>query len=71
MGSWPFLIYVIDVLTTDGNYGGWVALMFISALAYAACYFGQKIYEDLEKNGTALGYQFFEGENLVLNQDWS
>ena len=71
MGSWPFLIYVIDVLTTDGNYGGWVALMLISALAYAACYFGQKIYEDLEKNGTALGYQFFEGENLSLNQDWS
>lgn len=62
--SWPFLIYLIDVLTTDGSYTGWGFLMFIAAAAYVIMYAIQKCYEET-------GYKFFLGQNLVLNQDWN
>lgn len=67
MGSWPFLIYMIDVLTTDGTYGGWGFLMFISGMAYVIMYAIQKYYEETEGK---IRYGFFLGQNLVLNQDW-
>lgn len=67
MGSWPFLIYMIDVLTTDGTYGGWGFLMFISGMAYVIMYAIQKYYEETEGK---IRYGFFLGQNRVLNQDW-
>ena len=67
MGSWPFLIYMIDVLTTDGTYGGWGFLMFILGMAYVIMYAIQKYYEETEGK---IRYGFFLGQNLVLNQDW-
>ncbi|HDR2377146.1 TPA: hypothetical protein QCH88_004393 [Enterobacter asburiae] len=66
--SWPFLIYLIDVLTTDGTYGGWGFLLFISAVAYVIMYAIQKTYE--ETDGKKARFGFFLGQNLVLNQDW-
>lgn len=69
MGSWPFLIYIIDVLTTDGTYGGWGFLMFISGFAYAVMYAIQKVYEETDGKGDSFG--FFIGQNLTLNQNWS
>lgn len=66
--SWPFLIYLIDVLTTDGSYTGWGFLMFIAAAAYVIMYAIQKCYEE---NGGKARYKFFLGQNLVLNQDWN
>ncbi|AKJ73559.1 baseplate tail tube initiator [Salmonella phage 40] len=66
--SWPFLIYLIDVLTTDGTYAGWGFLLFLSALAYLIMYAIQKTYE--ETDGKKDRFGFFLGKNLVLNQDW-
>lgn len=66
--SWPFLIYLIDVLTTDGTYAGWGFLMFIAGAAYVIMYAIQKFYE--ETDGKAR-YGFFSGQNLILNQDWN
>uniref|UniRef100_A0AAU7PIH3 Uncharacterized protein n=1 Tax=Salmonella phage SalP219 TaxID=3158864 RepID=A0AAU7PIH3_9CAUD len=66
--SWPFLIYLIDVLTTDGAYAGWGFLMFISGIAYAILFAVQKCYE--ETDGKKVAYGFFPGQNLTLNQDW-
>lgn len=33
--SWAFLVYAIDVLSTDGKYGGWGFLLLSSMTAYA------------------------------------
>lgn len=66
--SWAFLIYLIDVLTTDGSYGGWCFLMFIAGVAYVAMYAIQKCYEETDGK---VRYGFFLGQNLVLNQDWN
>lgn len=68
MGSWPFLIYMIDVLTTDGTYGGWGFLMLISGMAYVIMYAIQKWYE--ETDGKKFVYGFFPGQNLPLTQPW-
>lgn len=66
--SWPFLIYLIDVLTTDGTYSGWGFLMFIAGAAYVIMYAIQKCYEETDGK---IRYGFFAGQNLVLNQDWN
>uniref|UniRef100_A0AAU8GG71 Uncharacterized protein n=1 Tax=Salmonella phage vB_SEnST11_KE23 TaxID=3161174 RepID=A0AAU8GG71_9CAUD len=66
--SWPFLIYLIDVLTTDGTYAGWGFLMFIFGMAYAILFAVQKCYE--ETDGKKFAYGFFPGQNLTLTQDW-
>lgn len=68
MGSWPFLIYMIDVLTTDGSYGGWGALLFIFVMAYLIMFVIQKTYEETDEKKAKFG--FFLGQNLILNQDW-
>ena len=62
MGSWPFLIYMIDVLTTDGAYGGWVALLLFSTVVYSILWF-------LKTDSSTS--PFFLGQNLTLNQDWA
>lgn len=66
--SWAFLIYLIDVLTTDGTYSGWGFLMFIFAVSYGIMYAFQKCYEETDGK---VRYGFFLGQNLVLNQDWN
>lgn len=66
--SWAFLIYLIDVLTTDGTYSGWGFLMFVAGAAYVIMYAIQKCYEETDGK---IRYGFFSGQNLVLNQDWN
>lgn len=66
--SWAFLIYLIDVLTTDGTYGGWGFLMFIAGAAYVVMYAIQKCYEETDGK---VRHTFFSGQNLVLNQNWN
>lgn len=66
--SWPFLIYLIDVLTTDGTYSGWGFLLFLSGAAYVIMYAIQKCYE--ETDGRKESYGFYLGQNLVLTKDW-
>lgn len=66
--SWPFLIYMIDVLTTDGSYVGWGALLFIFTMAYIIMFAIQKGYEEADDKKAKFG--FFLGQNLTLNQDW-
>lgn len=63
MISWALLIYLIDVLSTDGKYEGWGILMTISTVAY----FGMVLYGSL--NGGSYG--MFAGQELVLNQNWN
>ena len=71
MGSWPFLIYVIDVLTTDGNYGGWVALMFLFGMAFVGLYAFQRCYEHDKRTGTEdAEWSFYEGQTLNLTSAW-
>lgn len=66
--SWPFLIYMIDVLTTDGSYGGWGALLFLFTMAYLIMFAVQKAYE--EADGKKAKFGFFLGQNLTLTEDW-
>lgn len=68
MGSWPFLIYMIDVLTTDGSYGGWGFLLFAFITAYIIMFCAQKVYE--ETDGKKQIYGFYPGQNLLLTKPW-
>lgn len=68
--SWPFLIYLMDVLTTDGSYGGWGFLMFLSGVAFAVLYGFQKVYEH-EKRNEGTNWAFYEGQSLTLTKPWN
>lgn len=68
--SWPFLIYLIDVLTTDGTYGGWGFLMFISGVAFVGLYAFQRCYEH-EKRTEGTGWSFYDGQVLTLTSAWN
>lgn len=67
--SWPFLIYLIDVLTTDGSYTGWGFLMFLSGVAFIGLYSFQKAYEQ-EKRKDLSSSSFYEGQTLTLTKPW-
>lgn len=64
MGSWPWLIYLIDVLSTDGNYMGWVVVLLLSIVGYVALYAFQKAYEESLEN------KLFEGQTYTLIKPW-
>lgn len=68
MGSWPFLIYMIDVLTTDGSYTGWAFLLGGLMAVYGIAWCVQRGIE--EASSAPKGMKLFEGQNLKLNQDW-
>lgn len=67
--SWPFLIYLIDVLTTNGTYAGWVVLMFLSGLAFVGLYAFQRCYEH-DKRTEGTGWSFYGGQELTLTSPW-
>ncbi len=62
--SWPFLIYLIDVLSTDGKYEGWGFLLFLCVIVYMLMRILPKILEEPKMD-------IYPGQNLVLAQDWS
>lgn len=67
--SWPFLIYLIDVLSTDGTYTGWGFLMFLSGFAFVCLYAFQRAYEHEKLNPIKDGnWSFFDGQTLTLTQ---
>lgn len=53
--SWAFLVYAIDVLSTDGSYKGWAFLLFFATIAYAILW-GFRLFEseEAEKRTTTL-----------------
>lgn len=60
--SWAILIYMIDVLSTDGQYDGFAAIFGISLVVY----FGLTIFSSVAGN-----YGFFMGQEVYLTQNWN
>lgn len=65
--SWAFLVYAIDVLSTDGQYGGWGFLLFFSMIAYAGLWIARLCEsEEANKRSTTL----HTGKVVTLAKDF-
>jgi len=61
--SWAFLIYAIDVLSTDGRYGGWGFFLFFGMCGYIAL--------AVAKISFGIGvHNFYVGKVMTLTKDF-
>lgn len=62
--SWALLIYMIDVLSTDGRHDGWSLLFFLFLVGYV-------VLMTLKLNGIlVINNAFYPGMNIALTQPW-
>lgn len=65
--SWAFLVYAIDVLSTDGSYSGWGFLLFFTTLVYIGLWIARLCEaEEANKSTTTL----HTGKVVTLAKDF-
>lgn len=65
--SWAFLVYAIDVLSTDGSYSGWGFLLFFTTLVYIGLWIA-RLFESEEANKSST--TLYTGKVVTLAKDF-